>query len=331
MRAKNLSVNGVKAHEHVPIPGARRIGFVGLGDMGGPIARRIAAAGFPLTVWARRASAFSELGSEPYDVATSLADLGRERDLVGLCVFGDDDVRQVAVGPDGLVNSMPPGSVLLIHSTVSAELCIELASIASERGVHVVDAPVSGARAAAIRGELTIMLGGQTALAPQVMPVLETYGRVIRWMGPLGSGQITKALNNVLGFGTGHLANLAIETGVALELDPDALIDVLTTGSGGSFALNSLVNVLMKDTQFAMHAAKMIEKDTQLFQRACRTRGVAPTKLEEMAVARIAHITPRIRLSDSKTVPLSRPGHDDSNRLGADRHDATIAADDQHR
>ena len=75
--------------------GARRIGFVGLGDMGGPIARRIAAAGFPLTVWARRASAFSELGSELYDVAASLADLGRECDLVGLCVFGDDDVRRV--------------------------------------------------------------------------------------------------------------------------------------------------------------------------------------------------------------------------------------------
>jgi 3-hydroxyisobutyrate dehydrogenase len=310
--------------------GARRIGFVGLGDMGGPIARRIAAAGFPLTVWARRASAFSELGSELYDVAASLADLGRECDLVGLCVFGDDDVREVAVGPDGLLSSMPPESVLLIHSTVSAELCIELASIAGERGVHVVDAPVSGARAAAVRGELTIMLGGQRALAPQVMPVLETYGKVIRWMGPLGSGQITKALNNVLGFGTGQLANLAIETGVALELDPHALIDVLSTGSGGSFALNALVNVLMKDSQFAMHAAKMIEKDTHLFQRACRTHGVASTKLEEMAVARITHITPRIRLSDSKTVPLSGSGHDHSNRSGMDRHDATIAADDPH-
>jgi 3-hydroxyisobutyrate dehydrogenase-like beta-hydroxyacid dehydrogenase len=205
--------------------GARRIGFVGLGDMGGPIARRIAAAGFPLTVWARRASAFSELGSELYDVAASLADLGRECDLVGLCVFGDDDVRQVAVGPDGLLNSMPPESVLLIHSTVSAELCFELASIAGERGVHVVDAPVSGARAAAVRGELTIMLGGQRALAPQVMPVLETYGKVIRWMARWFRPD-HQALNNVPGFGTGQLANPPSRP-CAPELDAKGLIDVL--------------------------------------------------------------------------------------------------------
>jgi hypothetical protein len=106
------------------------------------------------------------------------------------------------------------------------------------------------------------------------------------------------------------------------------LIDVLTTGSGGSFALNSLVNVLMKDAQFATHAAKMIEKDTHLFQRACRMHGVASTKLEEMAVARITHITPRIRLSDSKTVPLSGSGHDNSNRSDVDRHSAAIATDE---
>jgi 3-hydroxyisobutyrate dehydrogenase len=278
--------------------------------MGGPIARRIAAAGFPLTVWARRASALSDLGSERYDVAASLADLGRGRDLVGLCVFGDDDVREVAAGPDGLLSWMPPESVLLIHSTVSAEVCIELAAIAGEHGVQVVDAPVSGGRASAVRGELTIMLGGDRALESRLAPVLECYGKVIRWMGSLGSGQITKALNNVLGFGTGQLANLAIETGVALELDPDALIDVLTTGSGGSFALNSLVDVLMKDPDFAMHAAKMIEKDTRLFQRACRQRGVPPTKLEDMAVDRITHITPRMRLSDSTIVPQSGSGHE---------------------
>jgi 3-hydroxyisobutyrate dehydrogenase len=262
--------------------------------MGGPIARRIAAAGLPLTVWARRKAAFSELGSERFDVAATLTDLGRRCDLVGLCVFGDDDVREVAAGRDGLLNVMAPESVLLIHSTVSAELCIELASIADERGVHIVDAPVSGARAAAVRGELTIMLGGQTSLGPRLMPVLKSYGKVIRWMGPLGSGQVTKALNNVLGFGTGQLANLAIETGVSLNLDPEALIDVLTTSSGGSFALKSLVDVLMPNPDFAKHAATMIEKDTRLFQQACRQRGVSPSALEDMAVARITHITPRI-------------------------------------
>ncbi len=276
-------------------PGVRGIGFVGLGDMGGPIARRIAAAGHTLTVWARRPSSLAELGSESYQVAASLTDLGRGRDLVGLCVFGDEDVREVAAAPDGLLTSMSPGSVLLIHSTVSAELCIELASVARERDVHVVDAPVSGGRAAAVRGELTIMVGGEKTLSPRVMPVLEAYGKVIRWMGPLGSGQVTKALNNVLGFGTGELANLAIETGVALKLDLNALIDVLTTGSAGSFALNSLVDTLMKDPEFAMHAAKMVEKDTRLFQQACRQHGVMQTKLEDLAVDRITHITPRIQ------------------------------------
>jgi 3-hydroxyisobutyrate dehydrogenase-like beta-hydroxyacid dehydrogenase len=271
-----------------------RVGFVGLGDMGGPIARRIAAAGFPLTVWARRQASLDELASEPYEVASSLAELGKAQDVVGVCVFGDRDVREVVMSPDGILSTMGPASVLIIHSTVSAELCGEIAQAAQERGVHVVDAPVSGARAGAERGELTIMIGGDTEVARRIMPVLRAYGRIIRWMGDVGSGQITKVLNNVLCFANGELANVAIETGLALGLDTESLVDVLGSGSAGSFALDSLVQRLMTDEAYAAHASTMISKDTRLFQQICRQRDVVPTTLESLAVDRIGHILPRM-------------------------------------
>ena len=143
-------------------PGREKsIGFVGLGDMGGPIAHRIAAAGFPLAVWSRGVHSLKELGAQPYVAVNSLQELGNRCDIVAICVFGDADVRDVVLGPDGLLAAMSRDSVLVIHSTVSVALCWEIAVAGAERGVHVLDAPVSGARAGAVNGTLTIMVGRQ--------------------------------------------------------------------------------------------------------------------------------------------------------------------------
>ena len=178
------------------------IGFVGLGDMGGPIAHRIAAAGFPLAVWSRGVHSLKELGTQPHVAVPSLRELGNRCGIVAVCVFGDADVREVVLGPDGLLTAMSPDSILVIHSTVSVDLCCEIAVGGASRGVHVLDAPVSGARAGAVNGTLTIMVGGDPSLRNRISPLFKSYGNLIEWMGPVGSGQKMKVLNNILGFGS---------------------------------------------------------------------------------------------------------------------------------
>ena len=178
-------------------PGENSIGFVGLGDMGGPIAHRIAAAGFPLAVWSRGVHSLEELGEQRYVAVDSLQELGNGCGIVAVCVFSDADVRDVVLGAGGLLAAMSRDSVLVIHSTVSVALCWEIAVAGARRGVHVLDAPVSGARAGAVNGTLTIMVGGDPSLRYWVTPLLKSYGRLIQWMGPVGSGQKMKVLNNV--------------------------------------------------------------------------------------------------------------------------------------
>ncbi len=273
------------------------IGFVGLGDMGGPIAHRIAAAGFPLAVWSRGVHSLKELGAQPYVAMPSLQELGNRCGIVAVCVFSDADVREVVLGPDRLLAAMSPDSILVIHSTVSVDLCCEIAVAGASRGVHVLDAPVSGARTGAVNGTLTVMVGGDESVRNRVTPLFKSYGRLIKWMGPVGSGQKMKVLNNVLGFATGQVASIAIETGVALGLDPASLVDVLESGSAASFALHSLVHNMIPDPVFTSHAAAMIAKDTELFQKVCRRDELSPTVLERLAVDRITHPVPDLSLN----------------------------------
>jgi 3-hydroxyisobutyrate dehydrogenase len=273
------------------------IGFVGLGDMGGPIAHRIAAAGFPLAVWSRGVHSLKELGAQPHVAVNSLQELGNGCGIVAICVFSDADVRDVVLGADGLLAAMSRDSILVIHSTVSVALCWEIAVAGASRGVHVLDAPVSGARAGAVNGTLTIMVGGDPSLRDRVTPLLKSYGRLIQWMGPVGSGQKMKVLNNVLGFATGQIASIAIETGVALGLDPASLVAVLESGSAASFALHSLLHNMIPDPVFTAHAATMIAKDTELFQQVCRRDELSPTVLEQLAVDRITHPIPDVALT----------------------------------
>ncbi|GAF43629.1 NAD(P)-dependent oxidoreductase [Rhodococcus wratislaviensis] len=288
------------AHSGKHEKGCERVGFVGLGDMGGPIARRIAEEGFPLTVWSRRSNSLGALDPGTFTAADSLRQLGQSADIIGVCVFGDSDLQEVVLPPNGLLATMAPNSILVIHSTVSVAVCHEVAAAATLRGVHVLDAPVSGAREGAKRGRLTIMIGGDRDILGRVIPVFEAYGSVIRWMGPTGAGQRMKVLNNVLSFGNGRLASVAIETGERLGLDVESVVDVLSSGSASSFALRSLVEKLMPDPGFADHASAMVEKDTRIFQEMCRHAGVPVTALEDLAVERIDNMTPHLGVNSSE-------------------------------
>jgi 3-hydroxyisobutyrate dehydrogenase-like beta-hydroxyacid dehydrogenase len=213
-----------------------RIGFVGLGNQGAPMALRIADAGFPLTVWARRPRTLETFRRSDVNVVENLAELGAACDQVGICVVNDADVEDVLIG-QGLLRSMSSGAIVAIHSTVHPDTCRRLAALASDRGIHVLDAPVSGGNDAAREGRLTVMVGGNSLAFDQALPMFRTYARLVRLLGPIGSGQIGKIVNNLLFFVNCVTSNATLDLGSAIGLDEPAFREVLLASSGGSFAL----------------------------------------------------------------------------------------------
>ena len=260
-----------------------RVGFVGLGDMGGAMAQRIIDEGYPTTLWARRDSSLAPYRERAAVVGTP-RELGEVCDVVGVCVFGDEDVRQVALGDgDGILYGMAPGGVLAIHSTISVETCVELESLGRERGITVLDAPVSGGRQSAEAGELVVMVGGDTGGFQIASPVFETFGSTVRHLGAIGSGQRAKVLNNVLCFCNLRMGHLALGVAQQMSLDSEAVQDVLCNASGRSFSLEELVKYLIPNPDFARHAETMVVKDTELYQQVCRNMGIAAGRLDEIA------------------------------------------------
>jgi 3-hydroxyisobutyrate dehydrogenase-like beta-hydroxyacid dehydrogenase len=263
-----------------------RVGFIGLGSQGGPMARRIVDAGHPLTVWARRAASVEPFAHTGAVVAATPADLGAASDVVGICVVADDDVRDVLLRDDGVLAGMAPGGVVAVHSTVHPDTCRHLSQAAAQRGVAVLDAPVSGGGGAAERGQLLVMVGGDGDDLARCRPVLETFADPVLHLGPLGSGQVAKALNNFLF--TAHV-------GIALDMfafvdrlgiDRSAAARVLAHGSGGSFAAATLARSGF-DTTGLRGAEPLLRKDVSIMLDVARTAGAA----EPAAIVELTHRT----------------------------------------
>jgi 3-hydroxyisobutyrate dehydrogenase-like beta-hydroxyacid dehydrogenase len=236
------------------------------------MAQRIMAAGIPMTLWARNPSSLAPFRGRA-TLAPRLAQLGQTSDVVGVCVTDDAAVREVTLGPAGVLAGMAPGSILAIHSTVGTATCTEVAEAADGHGVAVIDAPVSGGGAAAAAGALTVYVGGSVASVEQARPVLETYGDPVLHMGGLGSGLRTKLINNVLNAAQFGLAHDAMAVGEALGLDPHQLGRALTSGSGRSFSLEVFVGVGSFEP-IAGHLGPLLSKDVGLFDLESLPTGV---------------------------------------------------------
>jgi|SRR5579859_2847606 len=240
-----------------------RVGFIGLGSQGGPMARRIAASGFPLVVWARRADAlapFKELGAE---AAASLAELGARAEHVGVCVVDDAGVRQIC---RELIPAMRPGGRIAIHSTVHPNTVVDLAREAAACGVSLIDAPVSGGGPAAAAGTLTVMVGGERAAVDQARPIFETFGGLIARVGEVGAGQRAKLVNNALMAAHLAIAHHAFCAAAALGLDRAALRDIVKASSGRSYGFE-IYGRLAAPAAF-VHGAKLLAKDVRLLGEA---------------------------------------------------------------
>lgn len=240
-----------------------RIGFIGLGSQGGPMAHRIADAGLPLTVWARRAEALEPYLAKGAQAAPKIASLGALCHHVGICVVNDADVQQVCAE---LLPAMQPGTTIAIHSTVLPENCVKLAEQCAARGIDLIDAPVSGGGPAAAAGTLTVMCGGARDAVDRARPVFATFSQTIVHLGEVGTGQRAKIVNNALMAAHMGMAHAALSAGEALGIDRAALADLIKASSGRSFGFEVYAR-LPTPASFA-HGASLLVKDVALLTAA---------------------------------------------------------------
>ena len=265
-----------------------RVGFIGLGSQGAPMARRIAEEGFPLTLWARRRETVEPFRDTAATVASSPAELGAASDIVGICVVSDADVEDVLLHSDGVLAGMSPGGIVAIHSTIHPDTCRRLAKHAAERGVAIVDAPVSGGGGAASERKLLVMAGGDDEHVDRCRPIFKTFADPLIHLGPLGAGQIAKLLNNFV---------FTVQVAVALDtysfadglgVDRAALAQVLAHGSGGSRAA-AILSLTNFDISGIRQAVSLLRKDVGLILDVARAQGaVKPTALVELANTTLA-------------------------------------------
>jgi 3-hydroxyisobutyrate dehydrogenase-like beta-hydroxyacid dehydrogenase len=265
-----------------------RTGFIGLGDQGGPMARRLVDEGHDLTIWARRPASTAPFTDTAAVVVSSPAEVGAASDVVGVCVVDDAGVEEVVAGDDGVLAGMAPGGVVIVHSTVHPETCWRLAERARTRDVAVVDAPVSGGGLAAAEHRLLVMVGGDADVVARVRPVLDAYGEPVLHLGPLGAGQMAKLLNNFVFTAQLALATETFTLATALGMEQPAVAQVLASGSGGSKAADILAMSTFHAAALGS-AAGLLEKDVGIMTEVAATRDVdVPDRLSDLARSALA-------------------------------------------
>jgi 3-hydroxyisobutyrate dehydrogenase-like beta-hydroxyacid dehydrogenase len=213
-----------------------KVGFIGLGSMGLPMAQRIRSEGHELTLYARRQAPLEPFADAEVTIAATPAEMSAAIEAVGICVFDAAGVEEVMFGPDGLVHALKPGTVVLVHSTVSPPQVQKIAQRAAEYGLRVLDAPVSGGGERALAGELTIMVGGTADALADVADLMSTLSNHVVHLGGIGAGSHAKLINNTMFSAQIALADEAMKAGESLGVDPAGLAAVLMSSSSACVA-----------------------------------------------------------------------------------------------
>lgn len=248
-------------HDSTDARTTTRVGFIGLGSQGGPMAARIIEAGFPTTLWARRKESLEPYLESEAEIAATPADLGAKSDLVCICVVDDAGVEAVTLGSDGVLAGMAPGGIIAIHSTVHPDAVRQLGEAAAKVGVRVVDAPVSGGGPAAAEGRLLVMMGGAEEDVATCEPVFRSYGEPVVHLGALGAGEVAKVLNNTVFASQLATASSILRIGTSLGIGADQLSEVISHGTGGSFAIKILASRAGDLSTMANLAGPLLRKD----------------------------------------------------------------------
>lgn len=238
------------------------VGFIGTGEIGGPVAGHIAEAGHELVVHNRtRSKAEAVPGAVVVDSAIEAAAHG---DVLVTCVGDDADLSTLFLSEGGIADAIRPGSIVIDHTTASATVARRIAGLLGAKGAKFVDAPVSGGTAGAKAGKLSVMVGGDPADVDQVRPLLELYSGRIAHVGPVGAGQLTKAVNQVCiaGILQGLAEGLALAK--AAGLDIERVLDAIGAGAAGSWQMENRASFMTKQDYPAGFAASLMHKDLRI-------------------------------------------------------------------
>ncbi len=222
-------------------------------------------------------------------VEPSPMSLGAACAMVGICVAHDDDVRDVVLRDgEGVLYGMAPGGVIAIHSTVAPETVIDLERAARERGVHLLDAPVSGGHRGALAATMTVMVGGDTAALEIARPVFATFASTITHLGPVGSAQLMKLLNNNLCYANAAMAISALELAEQLGMDSRVAAGLLKVSSGASVGLSIVIEE--SSLRKASGPTSNIAKDVKHFRHVLEERGLVDAALATAAATAAGRI-----------------------------------------
>lgn len=240
------------------------VGFIGLGIMGRPQCQNLIKAGFPLTVWNRSQPGIDTVVGYGALAGRSPADVAARSDVTITMVTDSPDVREVILGPNGIVEGARPGSTVIDMSTISPAVTREIADELKRHDVRMLDAPVSGGEVGAIAGTLSIMVGGEEPVFDNCRPVLEAMGKNIVYIGPSGSGQTVKLCNQVAAvlniLGMCESVILAARSGV----DPEKMLQAVTAGAAGSWMLSNLAPRILKGDFAPGFMIRLQQKDLRL-------------------------------------------------------------------
>ncbi len=267
----------IHARSYDPTP-ARRVAFLGLGVMGYPMAGHLALAGHEVTVYNRNATKSEAFcaqlaGAGTVKRAQTPATAAAGVEIVLACVGNDDDLRQVVLGEHGAFTCIAPGAVFVDHTTASATVARELDALARSRGLHFIDAPVSGGQAGAQNGQLTVMCGGDPAAFERVRPVAMAFSRAFTLMGPSGAGQLTKMVNQICIAGLVQGLSEAIAFGQRAGLDMAQVIEVIGKGAAQSWQLDHRGPTMVQDRFDFGFAVDWMRKDLGLVLDEAKRNG----------------------------------------------------------
>jgi 3-hydroxyisobutyrate dehydrogenase len=250
------------------------VAFLGLGVMGGPMARHLAQKGHDVVVYNRTAAKARDwVTAHGGSAAPTPAEAAAGRDIVFLCVGNDDDVRSVVIGDGGALAKMTPGSVLVDHTTASAGVAREMHAAAAAVGVGFIDAPVSGGQAGAENGALTVMCGGDQAHFDVVEPVIAAFAKSCRLLGPSGAGQLTKMVNQICIAGVVQGLAEGVAFAQKAGLDVDAVIDVISKGAAQSWQMENRARTMAKGEFDFGFAVEWMRKDLGICLDEAKSNG----------------------------------------------------------
>ncbi len=256
-----------------------RLGYVGLGIMGGPMARHLATAQHSMTVY-NRTTEKADAWVEQHGGARALTprEVAQASDVVLMCVGNDDDVRSVVFGADGILAGLKTGGVLVDHTTASATIAREIADACAKQGCGFVDAPVSGGQAGAENGQLTIMCGSNDpATFDAIEPIIAAYAKRSKLLGTAGSGQLAKMVNQICIAGIAQGLSEALNFAMRAGLDPDDVVDVISKGAAQSWQMENRAKTMVRNEFEFGFAVEWMRKDLGIcFDEASRNGAQLP-------------------------------------------------------